>query len=265
MLNNRIKQPVKWGHGMVALSRNETHDRVVEMMAGESRGRVLDVPTGTGILADRLQKMGFDLQCCDVNTDYFSAPGLTVDIGDLNGRLPYADGWFDYVLCLDGIEHLENPFHALREFGRVLRRGGKLLLSIPNYLNIERRLRFLFMGTFSKIPSHETVKEVWKGDLSMAHLSPLGYPLLKFMLEHDGFRILRLEKDRRKNRMIWLKPFAWMVRFYGLFVSRRKKDHYRLEETLDEAILMGGNTLIILAEKKILEGGVETDETKGAV
>jgi len=251
MLSKRQEDRVEWQHGAVALSRNETHDRVVEMMSGEARGRVLDVPTGTGVLAGRLREMGFDLRCCDIHPDYFSVPGLTVDIGDLNGRLPYEDGLFDYVLCLDGIEHLENPFHALREFGRILKRGGKLFLSIPNYLNIERRLRFLFMGTFSKIPAHETVREIWKGDLSMAHLSPLGYPLLKFMMEHDGFRILRLEKDRTKRRMIWLRPLAWMVRFYGRFASGKRRRDYRLDETLDETILMGGNTLIILAEKMI--------------
>jgi SAM-dependent methyltransferase len=251
MLNARTEHRFEWRHGTVALSRNETHDRVVEMMAEEPGGKVLDVPTGTGILAERLQKMGFDVRCCDINPDYFSAPGLKVEIGDLNGHLPYGDGLFDYVLCIDGIEHVENPFHALREFRRVLKKGGRLFLSIPNYLNIERRLRFLFMGTFSKIPSHETVEEIWKGDLSMAHLSPLGYPLLKFMLEHYGFRILRLEKDRKKRRMIWLKPLVWMVRFYGLFVSGRRRKDYRLEETLDEAILMGGNTLIIMGEKLI--------------
>lgn len=251
MLNAQTDHKLEWRYGAVALSRNETHDRVVEMMDEEIRGKVLDVPTGTGIMADRLQRMGFEVRCCDINPDYFSAPGLKVDIGDMNQRLPYENHFFDYVLCLDGIEHVENPFHALREFGRVLRKGGKLFLSVPNYLNIERRLQFLFMGTFSKIPSHETVKEIWKGDLSMAHLSPLGYPLLKFMLEHYGFRILRLEKDRKKNRMIWLQPLVWMVRFYGFFVSGKKREHYRIEETLHEAIIMGGNTLIIMGEKII--------------
>jgi SAM-dependent methyltransferase len=251
MLNDPTEHRHAWQHGMVALSRSETHEKVAGMMAGETRGKVLDVPTGTGVLADRLQKMGFDVRCCDIRPDFFSAPGLKVDIGDLNANLPYEDGQFDYVLCLDGIEHVENPFQALREFRRVLRRRGKLILSIPNYLTIERRLKFLFMGTFSKIPSHEVVRKIWKGDLSMAHLNPLGYPLLKFILEQYGFRILRLEKDRRKKRMILLTPLAWLIRFYGLFVSGKRRKDYRLGETLDKAILMGGNTLIILGEKEI--------------
>jgi ubiquinone/menaquinone biosynthesis C-methylase UbiE len=241
----------QWPYGLVPLSRHETHDKVIEMIGREPRGKILDIPTGTGVLADRLRKMGFEVCCCDINPDYFSIPGMKVDIGDMNQRLPYENHSFDYLVCLDGIEHTENPSNAIREFSRVLKKGGKFFLSLPNILNIERRLRFLFMGTFSKIPTHETIRDIWKGDLSMAHLSPLSYPLLKFMMEHYGFRILLIEKDRKKNRMIWLKPLVWIIRCYGLFISGRKRELYRIEETLHEKIIMGGNTLIIMGDKTI--------------
>lgn len=91
-----------------------------------------------------------------------------------HGSLPYGDLSFDYIMCLNGIEHTENPSNAVREFHRMLKKEGKLYISLPNYLTIERRLRFLFTGSHSKIPSHEALREIWKGDLSMAHLSPLG-------------------------------------------------------------------------------------------
>jgi hypothetical protein len=83
----------------------------------------------------------------------------------------------------------------------------------------------------------------------MAHLSPLGYPLLKFIMEYYGFRILRLEKDRDKPRMRWLLPIVWGLRFYAQFLSKKKWGNYRLEETLSKEIMMGGNTLIIVGEK----------------
>jgi hypothetical protein len=83
----------------------------------------------------------------------------------------------------------------------------------------------------------------------MAHLSPLGYPLLKFVMEHYGFRVLGLEKDRPKPKMIWLRPLAWALRLYGRIASSKRREVYRLEETLSDEILLGGNTLIIIAEK----------------
>ena len=242
---------IEWTYGAIPFARNETHDQVVEMMEKEPRGKVLDVPTGTGILAARLKKMGFEVSCCDINASYFSVPDLKIDVGDLNQSLPYPDKTFDYLVCLDGIEHTESPSNAIREFQRILKKGGKLFLSTPNFLNIERRLHFLLMGNFSKIPSHEVIRDVWKGDLSMAHISPLGYPLLKFIMECHGLRVLRLEKDRDKPRMRWLLPVVWGIRFYARLLSKKKWENYRLEETLSKDILMGGNTLIIIAEKTI--------------
>jgi len=240
---------LQWKYGAVPLARNETHDKVVEMMQKELRGKVLDVPCGTGVLAGRLRRMGFEVSCCDINPSYFSVPDLTLEVGDLNRSLPYGDQSFDYLICLDGIEHTENPFNAVREFQRLLKRGGKLFISLPNYLNIERRVRFLLTGTFSKIPSHKTVQEIWKGDLSMVHLNPLGYPLLKFILEHAGFHILQLEKDREKRKMRWLLPLVWLIRLGGKFASKKRREAYRTDETLADEIIMGGNTLILVGEK----------------
>ena len=248
-LNERKEGTTRWSHGAVPLARNETHDKVAAMMNGEPRGKVLDVPTGTGVLAGRLRDMGFKVSCCDINPSYFSVSGLSMDTGDLNKTLPYPDRCFDYLVCLDGIEHTENPYNTVREFRRVLKPGGKLFLSIPNFLNVERRVRYLFTGGLSKIPSHETIRRVWNNDLSMAHLSPLGYPLLKFVLEHYGFRILRLDRDRTKPRMVLLLPLVWVIRLLGRTASRKSREAYRLDETLRAEILTGGNTLIIVAEK----------------
>jgi ubiquinone/menaquinone biosynthesis C-methylase UbiE len=87
--------------------------------------------------------MGLDVSCCDINSSYFSVPDLKIELGDLNQSLPYPDNTFDYLVCLDGIEHTESPSNTIREFQRVLRKGGKKFLSTINFLNIERRIRFL--------------------------------------------------------------------------------------------------------------------------
>lgn len=235
--------------GLVPFTRKEVHEKIVELLAAEKRGKLLDVPAGSGALAVRLQSMGFDVSCCDIEPSLFAAKNLTVQFGNMNKRLPYEAKDFDYIICLDGLEHTENPFNAIREFGRILKRGGKIFLSIPNFLNIERRLRFVLTGTFSKIPSLDTLRDIWKGELCMVHLNSLGYPLLKFIMEHYGFRVLGLEIDRKKPRMNLLRPIVWIIRLCGRFASKKRRELYRLDETLIDEIIMGGNTLIIVAEK----------------
>jgi ubiquinone/menaquinone biosynthesis C-methylase UbiE len=44
-------------------------------------------------------------------------------------EIPFDDDSFDCVMCVDVIEHLPDPAHFLREFYRVLRPSGRLLLS----------------------------------------------------------------------------------------------------------------------------------------
>jgi SAM-dependent methyltransferase len=148
------------------------------------------------------------------------------------------------------MEHLENPFNAVREFSRLLKAGGKLILSFPNYLNIERRLRFLITGLFSRVPSPKKFGKERFDQLWMLHLYPLTYPIVKLILEHYGFVILQIAKDKEKQRMKWLLPVVWMIRLYCSFWPREKKEGYQLDETLSPELIMGGNTLILVAEKR---------------
>lgn len=48
-------------------------------------------------------------------------------------RLPYATGVADLLASMDVIEHLDDDSVALAEYGRVLRPGGLLLLTVPAY------------------------------------------------------------------------------------------------------------------------------------
>jgi SAM-dependent methyltransferase len=232
------------------LAREETHDWMIGALSKEEKGFLLDVPAGTGALAARLTKMGFSVSCCDINPSLFSVQDVEIKKGDLNQFLPYPSGSFDFITCIEGLEHLENPFNAVREFYRILKPGGKLFLSLPNYLNIERRLRFLITGLFSKIPSPERFGKDRFDNLWMHHLTPLTYPILKLALEHWGFKILILEKDKEKKRMKWLLPIVWIIRLYCSFWPRGAREKYHLEDTLSPVLIMGGNTLILVAEKR---------------
>lgn len=59
---------------------------------------------------------------------------LCVDLE--SDELPVADGYFDFVLCGEVIEHMEiDPMFMLSEVNRVLKDGGKLLVTTPNVLS----------------------------------------------------------------------------------------------------------------------------------
>ena len=239
----------KEGKEFVTLSRTGTHEKIIRFLQNQKRGKLLDVPTGSGVLSAKLSDLGFECSCCDINADGFKAYDLEFRVGDLNGKIPFETDSFDYITCIDGLEHLENPYNAMREFKRILKKGGKLIISIPNYLNVERRMKFLLTGSFTKPVSQKMFKEKFNSSLAMMHINPIGYPLLKFLLESNGHSIIKLDIDSKKSKMFLLFPVIAFVKLYCWFWPKKAKERYWLKETLSKEIFTGGNTLLVFSER----------------
>lgn len=223
--------------------------KVVEYLRDKPRGKVLDIPTGSGVLAKRLFDLEFDVACCDIDPTQFMVSELTVDQGDLNERIPYDNEQFDYICCIEGIEHTENPYKAIRELSRALKPDGILIMTAPNYLNIERRLKFLITGYFTKPVSQRMFKDTFGGKTYGMHLSPIGYTIIRFALEHAGFQITEITYAKKKPRQMFLKPFVWFVRLYTKLYPKSARERYWFSETTSDEILEGGNILVIYAKK----------------
>jgi ubiquinone/menaquinone biosynthesis C-methylase UbiE len=74
------------------------------------------------------QVVGIDLEST-LETDNGQNPyGVRGDLG----QLPFPENCFDVVISRSVIEHLENPTRVFREFQRVLRPGGKVVIVTPN-------------------------------------------------------------------------------------------------------------------------------------
>jgi len=59
-----------------------------------------------------------------------------VRTGDIESKLPYADGSMNIVILAEVIEHLRDPERVLREVQRVLAPRGYFIVSFPNYVNL---------------------------------------------------------------------------------------------------------------------------------
>jgi len=67
---------------------------------------------------------------------------------DLNYPIGVPDNSFDVIVSTEVIEHLENPRATFREFHRILRPGGKLVVTTPNQESIRAFVSLLFGGHF---------------------------------------------------------------------------------------------------------------------
>jgi SAM-dependent methyltransferase len=241
----------------VPIARPEIHESVARILDPFPRGKLLDVPAGEGALSASLSEAGFHVQACDLYPEIFRVPGIEVRRGDLSGTLPYADAEFQYITCLEGLEHIENPHQAIREFARMLAPGGHLVISVPNILNIEERVKWLLNGYTShfKPISLEHLRmrhEQWgEKEEVVLHINPLAYTELRYILEKYGFEVLGTYRDKPKPN-IWLYwPLVAMIRFLSRIKSEGKRRERWTDELSSDAVLLGGNTLVLHAVKSI--------------
>jgi 2-polyprenyl-3-methyl-5-hydroxy-6-metoxy-1,4-benzoquinol methylase len=115
--------------------------------APDRTGRALDVGCGVGEFMLKLRDAGLAVEGVDGNEAQLlrvRARGLPARVAELEQGLPFEDGRFSVVSCLEVIEHLGRAELALFEMHRVLRPGGHLLLSTPNFSSLNNRLRYLW-------------------------------------------------------------------------------------------------------------------------
>ncbi len=238
-----------------ALAHTAIYDTVLKALRDEPRRKLLDVPAGHGALAKMLIDAGFDVACCDLYPQLFSLDGVSIDGGDLDARLPYQDDSFHLAVCVEGLEHIQNPTNAICELSRVLTKDGVLLVSVPNIMNIEERLKWVIYGYTShfKPLSSEALAKVrqdYPGVEEVAlHVNPIGYSEIRYILEKYGFAIEKVMVDKPKGNSWAYWPIAAMIRLFGRMNSKQRRRERWTDELNSKEVLMGGNTLIFKARK----------------
>lgn len=123
--------------------------------------------------------MGYGKYNCDCHQDIDS--------------MTFSDSSFDAVICLEALEHVRNQFQAAREVKRVLKEGGRLLLTAPFLTQYHAK------GSASQ--AHDQYPDFWRftheglqrlfDDLREVEITPLDGPI-EFRLKQLYFnRLLR--------------------------------------------------------------------------
>jgi SAM-dependent methyltransferase len=220
------------------------------------RGKVLDVGAGRGGLSHRLLELGYDVTAVDVDPSVCEHPDVIVQPCNIMAGLPFDDESFDLVAMTEVIEHVEDPFRAVRECNRVLKPGGLLLLTTPNYGQIEERLGYLTAGTLPGALECRLLPP--RPGRAHGHVAPFSIMRLKYLLSSNGFQMVYLTTCIPKRRSWILAPLAgvvWLIAY--VFYSRRRRERYHIADQMKT--ILGGRGLVTLSRKAL-----GPDDTAGA-
>jgi SAM-dependent methyltransferase len=93
-----------------------------------ARGKVIDVGCGDMPYKSVIVAHATEYDTIDVER---RVPEVKF-VGDVHDMKVLADETYDSAVCLDVLEHVHDPLRALGEIRRVLKRDGRLLLSVPH-------------------------------------------------------------------------------------------------------------------------------------
>ncbi len=258
--NNAELRKRRKPEGFQILAHERTLFRILDLLEQLPRGKALDIPAGEGGLAHCLKDMGFEVVGAEIDPGFFKARGIECLKIDMNTAMPLENESFDYIVCLEGIEHLQNPFQFIRECYRILRLGGRLILSTPNILNSASRLKYFFSGFYSLCPkplNEFTHKPFFD------HINPMTYYQIRYALQSNGFQIERATTDLWRRSCWPLLAFYPLQRLYSIRTMRKEPDsrqrrvNQKIREVMHSADLLLGRTLVVEAIKSA-NSGIET-------
>ena len=215
-----------------SLSHPKTTQKILSLLGDEdfSGKRILDLGAGPGYLSwklsEWLDKRGQPteqiLVPCDLFPQHFEYDRLHCVEADFNGPLPFDDASFDVVVSMEVIEHLPDQLRFMNEIARILKPGGRAIITTPNVLNAPSRLRYLIAGTmplFDIMPISQ--RDV---TLTTGHISPVSLYYLYYYAKLAGFRETRFHIDRVKKIALLQAPVIFAVaKIAGFFRDLRRR------------------------------------------
>ena len=237
LMNRRGEDRKHWSQfaeEWVAWARKPNHDAfwayraALAAFIGPGNGKALDVGCGEGRISRELTACGFQVTAVDpvsrlvrAAIEAQSARNYAVALA---AELPFENAQFDLVVAYNILMNIEDVPVALKEFRRVLRPTGQLLISISHpfvdhgrFASKEMNSPFVVEGTYFGGQRFEGVEE--RDGLRM-HFAGWSYPLEAYAiaLAEAGLAITALREpipdldDGRNHMAPWLRMplFLWL-------------------------------------------------------
>lgn len=156
--------------------------RVIKSLLPRNGTRALDVGCHGGTFTEEIAKTLPGAEICGIDIDREAIAYAKKKRPETHfqvvaaEKLPFSEKNFDLVICLEVLEHVENPKKVLAEIRRCLKDKGWLIILVPSESPFFRLIWFFWI---------KGKGQVWRG----AHLHNLGGSFLNELLTESGFQL----------------------------------------------------------------------------
>jgi SAM-dependent methyltransferase len=181
-----------WGRGVYpeGTGQNPRVFELIEPHIGD-RTRCIDVGCGngraTGVWLNERVASYVGVDVSDVAVSEAQGLGLDARVIEDATSLPFDDASFDLAVCVEVLEHLNRPDHAVGEIARILAPGGVLVATVPNVVFWRRRLDSL-VGRWHPLGDEYSLTEPWR-DPHLRFFTPRTFGA---MIAANGFEDVRV-------------------------------------------------------------------------
>ena len=231
----------------------------------------IDIPSGVGRARGLLARRGATVRAFDLYPEFTNIEGVHGEYADMNDGIPVEDGYADFLICQEGIEHMPDKIALFREFNRALKTDGTLVVTTPNRSNARGRLWMALVESDSgrRMPVSE-IDSLWFTEketdrLYFGHLFLTTVQHLQTVCSITGFEIV----ERRRTAWsasaivfgVLMYPFIALGSLFAYMRYRGKNTHIdpgirrrifrdRLKLNLSPQTLFGKHIFWVLRKNK---------------
>ena len=202
----------------------------------KNKGRFLnksaiDFPAGNGVTTKTLKEIGANPLPLDLFPEYFNIEGLDCKRANISEGLPVVDACSDYLICQEGIEHFSDQLASFKEFNRVIKKGGGLIVTTPNYSNLRAKMSYLLSESerFNSIIAPNELDSIWmsKEDITdeiyYGHIFLIGILKLRCFAKLSGFKIKHIQPTQVRTTSLFLLLLFYPFILISNWITYRKR------------------------------------------
>ncbi|MBL7672262.1 MAG: class I SAM-dependent methyltransferase [Bdellovibrionaceae bacterium] len=224
---------------------------------------VIDLPAGEGKTSAWLQGLGAKVIPLDLFPEFFKTQGLICLPCDLNENIPLDNDVADYVISQEGLEHVSDQSMALKEFSRILKLQGRLLLTCPNGSSLNAKISNLLAESerYARLMPPNMADSIWFNSqnagskLYYGHLFIPTASKIRVLAQIAGLELTKIHFSELKvSNFFWfilLYPLILLTQTANLLRNSAKKPAASAE--YKKAFLLSINPKILLDGSLVLE------------